>query len=167
MEVNRRRFLRTTALTATCGAISACCRTRPRAAVPLTGNNCDLAPVLVSPDREIRTVVGLRPYRPSGFVVRAEKLGEKLIIHNYGHGGGGITLSWGTSQIATELLPGEPFSAVPVLGCGAAGLATAPLFQGRGLRGTILASGLPPNTTSKFPGGDGLPYSRIELGKQS
>ena len=56
--MDRRRFLRTTALTATCGLISGCYRTRPRAAVPLTENNCDLAPVLVSPDREIRTVVG-------------------------------------------------------------------------------------------------------------
>src|SRR6266852_6741511 len=165
--VNRRRFLRTTALTATCGAISGCCRIRPRAAVPLTGNNCDLAPVLVSPDREIRTVVGLRPYRPSGFVVRAEKLGEKLLIHNYGHGGGGITLSWGTSHLATALLPGEPLPSVAVLGCGAVGLATARLLQERGLRVTIYASELPPNTTSNVAGGQWLPFSVFESGKQS
>src|SRR5207245_9413198 len=50
-----------------------------------------LARVRVSPDRVIRTVVGLRPFRPSGFVVRGEKLGEKTVIHNYGHGGAGIT----------------------------------------------------------------------------
>src|SRR5260370_2763494 len=167
MEVNRRRFLRTTALTATCGAIYAWCRTRTRGGVALTGNNCDVAPVLVSPDREIRTVVGLRPYRPSGFVVSAEKLGEKLLIHNYGHGGGGITLSWGTSQMATELLPGEPFSAVAVIGCGAVGLATARLLQDRGLRVTIYASELPPNTTSNVAGGQWLPYDVFEFGKQS
>jgi len=123
--------------------------------------------VLVSPDREIRTVVGLRPYRPSGFVVRAEKLGEKLLIHNYGHGGGGITLSWGTSQMATELIPGEPFSTVAVIGCGAVGLATARLLQDRGLRVTIYASELPPNTTSNIAGGQWLPYSVFEFGKQS
>jgi D-amino-acid oxidase len=121
----------------------------------------------VSPDREIRTVVGLRPYRPSGFVVRAEKLGEKLVIHNYGHGGGGITLSWGTSQIATELLPGELLSAVAVIGCGAVGLATARLLQDRGLRVTIYASELPPNTTSNIAGGQWLPFSVFEFGKQS
>ena len=46
--------------------------------------------------RVIRTVAGLRPYRRSGFVVRAGALGEKRLVHNYGHGGGGITLSWGT-----------------------------------------------------------------------
>ncbi len=145
--MNRRRFLHTAALSAAGGVISGCYRNRLRAPVPVSGNGCSLAPVLVSPDREIRTVVGLRPYRPSGFVVKAEKLGEKLIIHNYGHGGGGITLSWGTSHLATALLPGEPLSAVAVVGCGAVGLATARLLQDRGLRVTIYASELPPNTT--------------------
>ena len=46
----------------------------------------------------MRVVTGLRPYRPTGFVLRAEAFGDKTLIHNYGHGGGGITLSWGTSQ---------------------------------------------------------------------
>jgi len=109
----------------------------------------------------------LRPYRPSGFVVKAEKLGEKLVIHNYGHGGGGITLSWGTSQMATELLVGEPFSAVAVIGCGAVGLATARLLQDRGLRVTIYASELPPNTTSNIAGGQWSPFDVFESGKQN
>ena len=51
------------------------------------------APVKVSRDRVIREVVGLRPYRASGFVVDAERFGHKLLVHNYGHGGGGVTLS--------------------------------------------------------------------------
>jgi D-amino-acid oxidase len=164
--MNRRRFLRTTALAGTCGAIAGCHRIRPRAAVPITGNSCDLVPAVVSPEREIRTVVGLRPYRPSGFVVKAEKLGEKLIIHNYGHGGGGITLSWGTSQLATELLSGDP-SAVAVIGCGAVGLATARLLQDRGLRVTIYASELPPRTTSNIAGGQWSPFDVYSSGKQT
>ena len=53
-----------------------------------------LAPVLVDESRLIRTMAGLRPYRKQGFVVRAEQLGTKRLVHNYGHGGGGITLSW-------------------------------------------------------------------------
>lgn len=40
-----------------------------------------LPPVLVQGDREIRTVVGSRPFRPSGFCVRPERLGDKLIVH--------------------------------------------------------------------------------------
>jgi len=134
---------------------------------PLSGNSCNLAPVLVSPDREIRTVVGLRPFRPSGFVVKAEKLGEKLVIHNYGHGGAGITLSWGTSQLATALLPSEPVSSVAVLGCGAVGLATARLLQDRGLSVTIYARELPPNTTSNIAGGQWFPFGVFDFGKQS
>ncbi len=61
-------------------------------------------PVNVARDRVIRTVVGLRPYRPSGFVVRAESLGDKLLVHNYGHGGGGMTLSWGTARLSADLV---------------------------------------------------------------
>src|SRR5271163_709098 len=61
-----------------------------------------LARANVSPDRVIRVIAGLRPFRPSGFVVRAEKLDDKLVIHNYGHGGAGITLSWGTGLLAVR-----------------------------------------------------------------
>jgi glycine/D-amino acid oxidase-like deaminating enzyme len=61
------------------------------------------APVNVSRDRVIREVVGLRPYRASGFVVDAERFGNKFLVHNYGHGGGGVTLSWGTAALAVDL----------------------------------------------------------------
>src|SRR2546430_3544574 len=61
------------------------------------------APVKVARNRIIREVVGLRPYRPEGFVVEAERLGNKLLVHNYGHGGAGVTLSWGTASLAVDL----------------------------------------------------------------
>src|SRR5687767_15973683 len=56
------------------------------------------AKVRVAADRVIRTVTGLRPFRPSGFVVRADRADDRTIVHNYGHGGGGITLSWGSDR---------------------------------------------------------------------
>ena len=93
-----------------------------------------MARVQVSPDRVIRTTVGLRPFRPSGFVVRAEKLGEKTVIHNYGHGGAGITLSWGTAQLAVEQAAGIDARDCAVIGCGVIGLSTARLLQLRGYR---------------------------------
>src|SRR6266852_4722266 len=77
-----------------------------------------LAPVRVSPDRVVRTIVGLRPFRPSGFVVRAEKLDAKTVIHNYGHGGAGITLSWGTAHLAVEEAAKIETRECAVLGCG-------------------------------------------------
>jgi D-amino-acid oxidase len=117
-----------------------------------------LPPVHVSADREIRTVVGLRPFRPSGFVVRAEKLDDTLVVHNYGHGGGGITLSWGTGKLAVELGAQGHIGPVAVLGSGAVGLATARLLQEAGFAVTIYTKDLPPNTTSNIAGGQWYPF---------
>ena len=117
-----------------------------------------LPPVLVSSDRVIRTVAGLRPYRAAGFVVRAEALGDKRLVHNYGHGGAGITLSWGTSRLATLLgLPGQQ-GPVAVLGAGVMGLTTARLVQEAGFPVTIYAKALPPDTTSNLAGGQFHPF---------
>jgi D-amino-acid oxidase len=38
--------------------------------------------------------VGLRPARPT-VRLEAERIGNGTVIHNYGHGGAGFTLSWG------------------------------------------------------------------------
>jgi glycine/D-amino acid oxidase-like deaminating enzyme len=123
--------------------------TRP----PPVADCTPLTPVNVDAGRVIRTVAGLRPYRASGFVVRREQLGDKALVHNYGHGGGGITLSWGSSRLATNLgLPGHS-GPVAVLGAGALGLTTARLVQEAGYPVTIYAKALPPNTTSNIAGG--------------
>ena len=97
MQIARRPLIASAAAM----ALPACSATtvRPRLAGP---TRC-LPAVNVSPARVIRTVAGLRPYRPSGFVVRGEALGDKRLVHNYGHGGSGITLSWGTSRLALDL----------------------------------------------------------------
>src|SRR5262245_10735910 len=78
--------------------LSACAPLRPTTkTMPRMGAH-RLAKVLVSPERVIRHVVGLRPFRRSGFNVGIERLDDKPVIHNYGHGGGGVSLSWGTAQ---------------------------------------------------------------------
>ena len=120
---------------------------------------CHLPRVKVSAEREIRTVVGLRPYRPSGFRVAKEMVGDTAVVHNYGHGGGGITLSWGTSKLAVDLgLPGH-LGPVAVLGCGAVGLATARLAQEAGFDVTIYTKAMPPETTSNIAGGQWHPVT--------
>ena len=117
-----------------------------------------LPPVKVDQSRVIRTVAGLRPYRASGFVVRAEPLGDKKLVHNYGHGGAGITLSWGSSKLATNLgLLGHQ-GRVAVIGAGALGLTTARLVQEAGFPVTIYAAALPPDTTSNIAGGQISPF---------
>jgi D-amino-acid oxidase len=117
-----------------------------------------LPPVQVSADRVIRTAAGLRPYRAGGFVVRAEPLGDKRLVHNYGHGGAGITLSWGSAKLAAELgLPGHQ-GPVAVIGAGVMGLSTARLVQEAGFPVTIYARALPPDTTSNVAGGQFHPF---------
>jgi glycine/D-amino acid oxidase-like deaminating enzyme len=109
-----------------------------------------LTPPDLSWDRIIRTTIGLRPHRPSGFVLRAEKLDGKTLIHNYGHGGAGMSLSWGTGQMAAELALEHSSRRAAVLGCGAVGLACARQLQRRGFDVVIYAMAVPPDTTSNM-----------------
>lgn len=151
MYLDRRTFSAgSAALLTGCATVDA----RPRS----TSNCTPLAPVVVDESRIIRTIAGLRPYRASGFVVRAEALGDKRLVHNYGHGGAGITLSWGSSKLATELgLPGHR-GPVAVLGSGVMGLSTARLVQEAGFPVTIYTAALPPDTTSNVAGGQFHPF---------
>lgn len=45
--------------------------------------------------------VGLRPFRTAG--ARVEAQNGARIVHNYGHGGAGITLSWGCAEQAADI----------------------------------------------------------------
>ena len=48
--------------------------------------------------------VGLRPFRPSGVRLEHAQLCDgRTLIHNYGHGGSGFTLSWGCAEAVAEL----------------------------------------------------------------
>jgi len=48
--------------------------------------------------------VGLRPFRKSGVRLERDQLRDgRTVIHNYGHGGAGFTLSWGCAREVLEL----------------------------------------------------------------
>ena len=148
MNLSRRAFLG-----GACLLSSGCAARRIPMGAGATPAAPELARVNVAADRVIRVIVGLRPFRPSGFVVRGEKLDDKTVIHNYGHGGAGITLSWGTAQLAVEEAAKVEARDCAVIGCGVVGLSTARLLQERGYNPVIYAKDMPPATTSNVAGG--------------
>src|SRR3990170_2594905 len=83
----------------------------------------------ISLDRVVKETVGLRPFRKKGFRLEKEELGNKTIIHNYGHGGSGWSLSWGTGSIAVELAQTTREKSFAVMGAGGVGITTARVLQ--------------------------------------
>jgi glycine/D-amino acid oxidase-like deaminating enzyme len=65
---------------------------------------------VLSKDKIKGTIAGIRPYRSKGIRIELEHLEtcDKYVIHDYGHGGGGITLSWGCAMHAVSLLDKIP-----------------------------------------------------------
>jgi len=80
----------------------------------LLRRNVEFLPTLADAklDRADPVRVGLRPFR--GQSVRLEHEPGTGIIHNYGHGGAGVTLSWGCAEhvadLASQLLDNRPLS---------------------------------------------------------
>lgn len=63
---------------------------------------CRVLPGLSDAD-VLRTAAGLRPYRHGSVRLEPENFGSHRVVHNYGHGGSGVTLSWGSAEAAVEL----------------------------------------------------------------
>ena len=110
-------------------------------------------------------VAGLRPYREGGVRLEAEDWDGRWMVHNYGHGGAGITLAPGSAQLAAEevLARVGPPARVAVLGAGIIGLSTARALLARGFQVTVYARELPPSTTSDVAGGVWAP---VEVGQE-
>jgi glycine/D-amino acid oxidase-like deaminating enzyme len=159
--MHRRELLKGLALASASALLSSCAAKRVQATLPGASTLC-LPRVDASPDRMIRSICGLRPYRRSGFVVRPEKIADTLVVHNYGHGGAGITLSWGTSKLAVDIGAPGYSGPVAVLGGGVVGLSTARLLQESGFAVTLYAKDLPPHTTSNVAGGWWYPVTLFD-----
>jgi glycine/D-amino acid oxidase-like deaminating enzyme len=145
------------------------CSTLPAARPERVGNSASLQlpPLHAEVDRITLITVCTRPFRPEGPRLDVEHRGDKTIVHNYGHGGSGWSLSWGSSAIATENVLATGEREVAVLGCGALGLTSALLLQRAGLRVTIYARDLPPNVRSSLATGVWSPDSRICLAQHA
>ncbi len=72
----------------------------PATAAAILRRASELVPELASA-RVLRHKVGLRPARPA---VRLERAAD--VVHCYGHGGAGVTLSWGCAEDVVRLVGG-------------------------------------------------------------
>ncbi len=120
-------------------------------------------PVRAQLDRIFRVTVCLRPFRAAGPRLEVERVGDKTVVHNYGHGGSGWSLSWGSSAIAVEKAMALGEKEVAVIGCGALGLTSSILLQRAGAKVTIYAKERPPDVRSARATGSWTPDSRIAL----
>jgi D-amino-acid oxidase len=161
--MNRRTFLGSGALLGLAG----CGRTVQTAGLPAgapVGERLpELRPIRAQTDRIFRVTVCSRPFRAAGPRMDVEGVGDKTIIHNYGHGGSGWSLSWGSSSLAVEKAMKLGERNVAVIGCGALGMTSAILLQRAGAKVTIYAKERPPEVRSARATGSWTPDSRIAL----
>ena len=160
-SIGRRRLLTGTGAALLLGGLEGCAALSARSApkpAPL-----QLVPIRAGTDRITRITVCTRPFRAQGPRLDTEQIGSKLVVHNYGHGGSGWSLSWGSSGIAVRKAMASGERDIAVIGCGALGLTSALLLQRAGARVTIYAKELPPNVRSSLATGLWTPDSRICL----
>ena len=111
----------------------------------------------------MRITVCTRPFRPAGPRLEAVAAGGKKIVHNYGHGGSGWSLSWGCAQEAAALALADGPNRVAVIGAGVMGMTTALRLAESGVAVTIYAEDFPAETRSARATGVWSPSSRIGL----
>ncbi|HEX8055058.1 MAG TPA: FAD-dependent oxidoreductase [Novosphingobium sp.] len=122
-----------------------------------------LAPVKARADRMFKVTVCLRPFRAAGPRMELEQIAGKTVLHHYGHGGSGWSLSWGSAMEALPLLLQTGAKEIAVVGAGAIGMTTAITAQRLGLKVTIYAKARFPDVRSARATGTWSPYSRIAM----
>lgn len=132
---------------------------------PISGSHgtAPLVPLRISADLITHITVCLRPFRRAGPRIEMEKLGHKTVVHNYGHGGSGWSLSWGSAEEALKLAMLVDAKYIAVIGAGAIGLTTALTAQRMGKEVTIYAKDRFPNVRSARATGTWSPDSRVAM----
>jgi len=169
--MHRRHFLRQAgALAAVAGSGGLLVQTsraaQADAAAPLPGQlpfaaPRPLAPIRARADRVVAITVCTRPFRAQGPRIEAERIGRRTVVHQYGHGGSGWSLSWGSAEQAVRLALVTGDTEVAVIGCGAIGITTARVAQNAGLKVRIYAKDTLPMSRSFMATGQWTPDSRI------
>lgn len=161
MKLNRRHVL-----TGATGLLTGACVQSPVAVPAPAKPQYPGAPLKISEDRLMRITVCTRPFRPAGPRIEREQFDEKTVIHNYGHGGSGWSLSWACADEAVGLAQPTAGGTAAVIGAGVIGLTTALRLAQSGVAVTIYAKELPRETRSARATGVWSPSSRIGLRSQ-
>ena len=161
--MNRRNLLLGLAITGLNGCAPKVRNAAAPAVLPPYAALPEIVPIRAQVDRIFRITVCLRPFRAAGPRLDVERVGDKTVVHNYGHGGSGWSLSWGSSSIAVEKAMAAGERDVAVIGCGALGLTSAILLQQAGAKVTIYAKERPPEVRSARATGSWTPDSRVAL----
>jgi D-amino-acid oxidase len=104
-------------------------------------------------------IAGVRPYRNGSYRLGRDPdpASGKFIVHNYGHGGAGITLSWGCAAKVRDIVQKHLVTSqdkdAAVLGAGVMGMTSATMLLDLGLKVTIYSDRKPADTTSFKAGG--------------
>lgn len=159
-SLHRRRLLQTSLALGGLAGLEACANIAP---TTIGAYRPTIAPIRARTDRIFDITVCLRPFRAQGPRLDTETIGSTLIVHNYGHGGSGWSLSWGSGTIAVKKAMANSPRAIAVIGCGALGLTAAILAQKAGAKVTIYAREQLPQTRSSRATGSFTPDSRIAL----
>ena len=118
------------------------------ARVPLMDRPPALAPIRAHVDRIYDIKCCLRPFRTKGPNLNVEQIGDARVVHNYGHGGEGWTLSWGSADMQVQKAMSFGPKKVAVIGCGIIGLTSAITAQRAGAQVTIYTRELLQRTRS-------------------
>lgn len=138
-------------------------RLRAQQAQAMFARPAPILPIIARRDRMFRVTVCLRPFRAAGPRIEAETIQGKHVVHHYGHGGSGWSLSWGSAQKAVPLALARGDREIAVIGAGAIGLTTAITAQRMGARVTIYSRERYPDVRSARATGTWSPSSRIGL----
>lgn len=168
MHTDRRRFL---GLLAASPWLVSCAARAPREAAPVLQPPIpeptplpSFGPPYPKPDlsdaRIVRRIAGIRPYRQGRLRLEFEARESAPVIHNYGHGGGGITAAWGSAEEVIRLAGTHQLASpasVTVIGAGIIGLTAARRLQEEGYRVRLVYRETTPHTVSDVAGGQWAP----------
>jgi FAD dependent oxidoreductase len=170
--MDRRTLLKTSLALGGLSGLGACASTPRAPAMRTSGLAVEdmpppLAPIRAHPDRIFDIRVCLRPFRVKGPNLDTEQIGDAMVVHNYGHGGSGWSLSWGSANVAVQKAMTVSPKEIAVIGCGIIGLTAAITAQRAGAQVTIYTREMLHRTRSVRANGSWTPDSRISLTEQA